>query len=80
MTGVGGDRTASLRWEEDVLWVVDSTEVFKRIDTVFRSIAMVNVMEFVDDQVDNDVEYQYYVRTFGHYSIPGPSLTHKSYA
>ena len=71
LTGVGGDRTASLRWAEDVLWAVDSTEVFKRIDTVFRSIAMVNVMEFADDQVDNDVVYQYYVRTFGHYSIPG---------
>ena len=71
LTGTGGDQIASLAWTETVPWVIDSTEVFKKIDTVFRRIAKVYTMEYVDDQVDNDIEYQYYVRTFGHYSLAG---------
>jgi gliding motility-associated-like protein len=71
LSGTGGDRTASLQWNEDVLWEIDSTEVFRKYDTVFKRIATVDVMEYVDTKVDNEVEYQYYVRTYGHYPIPG---------
>lgn len=71
LTGTGGDQTATLNWTEAVPWVVDSTEVFKRIDTVFVKIAGVSSMTYVDVHVLNDVTYQYYVRTFGHYTIEG---------
>ena len=71
LTGTGGNRTASLQWEETVPWNVDSTEVFKKVDTVFVKIASTDAKEYVDNQVYNDVEYQYYVRTFGHYDIIG---------
>ena len=71
LTGTGGDRTASLSWTEEVPWVIDSTEVFRKMDTVFVKMACVDVMEYVDTGVENEVEYQYYVRTYGHYSIAG---------
>ena len=71
LTGTGGDMTASLAWTESVPWIVDSTEVFKKTDTVFVKIAGTNLMEYVDDQVDNDVNYFYFVRTFGHYTLAG---------
>lgn len=71
LTGTGGDKTASLSWIESVPWVIDSTELFKKIDTVFVMIAATDVMEYVDVHVQNDVTYQYYVRTFGHYTLEG---------
>jgi gliding motility-associated-like protein len=71
LTGKSGDRSATLNWTEDVPWVVDSTEVFKQMDTVFVKTAAVNTMEYVDVHVQNDVTYRYYVRTYGHYTLEG---------
>lgn len=71
LTGQGGDKTASLLWTEAVPWVIDSTEVFKLVDTVFIKTAVTTAMEYVDDRVLNEVTYSYYVRTYGHYSIEG---------
>lgn len=71
LVGTGGDQSATLNWTETVPWVIDSTEVFKKIDTVFVKTASVTAMEFTDVHVQNDVTYQYYVRTFGHYTLEG---------
>ena len=71
LTGTGGDRTVSLSWTEAVPWVIDSTEVFKSIDTVFVKTAVVTAMEYVDLHVENDITYRYYVRTYGHYTLEG---------
>lgn len=71
LTGKGEDRTASLSWTEEVYWEIDSTEVFKKIDTVFRKIGGTTAKEYADTQVYNDVTYSYYVRTYGHYNLAG---------
>ena len=71
LSGIGGDETVSLSWTEAVPWVVDSTEVFKKMDTVFVKIAGMEDREYVDTQVKNNVAYCYYVRTFGHYTLEG---------
>lgn len=71
LTGTGGDKTASLTWTEEVPWIIDSTEVFKKIDTIFVKLARTTAMEFTDVRVQNDVTYSYYVRTFGHYTLEG---------
>ena len=71
LSGTGGDKTATLNWSEAVPWVVDSTEVLKKIDTVFVKIAGVSAMSYTDVHVMNDVTYQYYVRTYGHYTLEG---------
>ncbi|MCR5646386.1 MAG: gliding motility-associated C-terminal domain-containing protein [Bacteroidales bacterium] len=71
LTGTGGDKTVTLNWTEAVPWVVDSTEVFKKIDTVFVKTASVAATTYTDLHVLNDVTYQYYVRTYGHYTLEG---------
>ena len=71
LMGTGGDKTVSLSWTEEVPCVIDSTEVFRKIDTVFVKMACTNALEYVDTRVENEVEYQYYVRTYGHYSLEG---------
>lgn len=71
LTGTGGDKTASLTWTEAVPWIIDSTEVFKKIDTAFVKIAGTTAMEYTDVHVQNDVTYSYYVRTYGHYTLEG---------
>ena len=71
LSGTGGDEAVSLSWTESVPWVVDSTEVFKQFDTIFVRLAVTNAMEYVDEHVQNEVTYRYYVRTYGHYAIGG---------
>lgn len=71
LTGEGSDKTVSLKWTETVPWLIDSTEIFKEIDTVFVKIAGTTAMEYVDVGVINDVIYRYYVRTYGHYVLDG---------
>lgn len=71
LTGTGGEQSASLSWTESVQWVIDSTEVFKKIDTVFVKIAGTSELTYVDTRVVNEVTYSYYVRTYGHYNLEG---------
>ena len=62
---------ARLSWTEAVPWLVDSTQVFKEVNSHFVRIASVTGMEYVDAEVESDVTYRYYVRTFGHYTLEG---------
>ena len=71
LKGQGSDQTVTLNWTESVPWVVDSTEIFKQIDTVFVKMATVKEWSYVDVHVQNDVAYRYYVRTYGHYTLEG---------
>ena len=71
LQGVGGDRTASLSWTESVPWMIDSTQVFKEIDNHFVRLASTTAMSYVDREVENEHDYRYYVRTFGHYAVEG---------
>ena len=62
---------ARLSWTETVPWFVDSTQVFKEINSHFVRIASVSGMEYVDTEVESEETYRYYVRTFGHYTLEG---------
>ena len=62
---------ARLSWTETVPWMVDSTQVFKEVNSHFVRIASVTGMEYVDAEVESDETYRYYVRTFGHYTLEG---------
>ena len=62
---------ARLSWTEAVPWLVDSTQVFKEVNSRFVRIASVTGMEYVDAEVESDETYRYYVRTFGHYTLEG---------
>lgn len=69
LTANGAFSEARLTWTESVPWIVDSTHVFKEINSRFVRIASVTGMEYVDADVESDKTYRYYVRTFGHYTI-----------
>jgi len=67
----GINNEALLTWTEAVPWLVDSTQVFKEMDDHFVKIATVVDMEYADVDVESDMTYRYYVRTFGHYTMEG---------
>ena len=67
----GTNNEAHLSWTEAVPWMVDSTLVFKEVNSHFVRIASVTGMEYVDAEVESDETYRYYVRTFGHYTLEG---------
>ena len=62
---------ARLSWTEAVPWLVDSTQVFKEVDNHFVKVGSVTNYAFTDTDVESDVTYRYYVRTFGHYTLEG---------
>ncbi len=68
----GTNDEAHLSWTEAVPWLVDSTQVFKEKDSHFVRLASVTTaLDFTDTDVESDMTYRYYVRTFGHYMMDG---------
>lgn len=67
----GRDNAVVLDWSVDVPWIIDSTEIFRYSDGAAVRLASVVGSSYVDNDVENDVTYSYYVRTLGHYMIPG---------
>ena len=67
----GTNAEAQLTWTETVPWLIDSTQVFKKVDNHCVRVASVTDMAYTDIDVENDETYQYYVRTFGHYTMEG---------
>ena len=65
------DNEAQLTWTEAVPWLVDSTQVFKEVDSRFVKVASVTGMAYTDTDVESDETYRYYVCTFGHYTMEG---------
>jgi len=72
LSASGTNDEAHLSWTETVPWLVDSTQVFKEMANHFVRIASVTTaLDFTDTDVESDMTYRYYVRTFGHYMMDG---------
>ncbi|MBQ6772010.1 MAG: gliding motility-associated C-terminal domain-containing protein [Bacteroidales bacterium] len=71
LTTNGTFNEARLSWTEAVPWMVDSAQIFKQVDNHFVRIASVTDFTFTDTDVESDMTYRYYVRTFGHYTLEG---------
>lgn len=72
LSASGTNDEAHLSWTETVPWLVDSTQVFKEMTNHFVRIASVTTaLDFTDTDVESDMTYRYYVRTFGHYMMDG---------
>ena len=71
LTANGTYDEARLSWTEAVPWLVDSTQVFKEVENHFVRIVSVTGFAFTDTDVESDMTYRYYVRTFGHYTLEG---------
>lgn len=67
----GTNSEARLSWAESVPWLVDSTQVFKEVNSHFVRIASAMGTELVDNEVESGETFRYYVRTFGHYTLEG---------
>ena len=72
LSASGTNDEAHLSWTETVPWLIDSTQVFKEMANHFVRIASVTTaLDFTDTDVESDMTYRYYVRTFGHYMMDG---------
>ncbi len=67
------DRVNILTWQEDVPWTNYEYTVYRRNNATgqFDSIATTTSPAYTDRGLDNEVEYCYYVRSAGTYSIAG---------
>lgn len=66
------DKKLILEWTANVSWINDSFEIFRRnpSETDFQYIGSSNTYEFQDVGLTNDLEYAYYIRSIGKYSLP----------
>lgn len=71
LSASGTNDEAYLTWTETVPWIVDSTQVYKKVNNHYIKIASVTGMTYSDTNVESDETYRYYVRTFGHYTLEG---------
>ena len=78
LTGSSLQEEVHLSWTETVPWLVDSTQVFKEVENHFVRIASVTNFAFTDTDVESDVTYRYYVRTFGHYDFLQPLVNYSA--
>jgi len=67
------DQTNTLTWEFDVPWENQEYTIFRKDDmtTQFDSIDVTTEQEYIDEGLENYVEYCYYIRSKGTYGIPG---------
>ena len=67
------DRMNTLTWEEVVPWMNEEYTIFRLNDATmqFDSIDVTTEQEYIDEGLENYVEYCYYIRSKGTYAIPG---------
>jgi len=67
-----GDEKNRLTWSESVPWTNTSYVVYREsIPGVFDSIGVTTSLQYVDDSLQNGVEYCYYVKSIGAYQDTG---------
>lgn len=69
---ISSDKKLILEWTAQVSWINDSFDIFRRNpnETDFQYIGSTNTYEFQDTGLTNDLEYAYYIRSVGKYSLP----------
>ncbi|MBU1010292.1 MAG: gliding motility-associated C-terminal domain-containing protein [Bacteroidetes bacterium] len=67
------DQKIRLNWAPQVPWINDSVEVFRQNpgETVFSLIGSSATNSYDDSGLENELQYCYYIRSFGAYSVPG---------
>ena len=66
------NQTLNLIWNYQVPWLNDSFAVFRlnKVTTQYDSIAVSYTQSYADTTLTNDSMYCYYVKSFGHYTLP----------
>ena len=67
------DSKISLAWFPQVPWDNEKYVIFRKDpdETNYNSIGVSELPLYVDKEVTNEEEYCYYVKSIGHYSLPG---------
>ena len=67
------DKKLLLSWAPKVPWINDRYVIYRKQEnkTVFDSIATVTSRTFTDKNLDNTLRYCYYIKSMGHFSLPG---------
>lgn len=71
LTLAPNDNQLELVWNYNVPWLIDSVQIFKKVNGVFILLAKTTASSYIDYGLTNGSVYCYYVKTFGSYSTPG---------
>ncbi|MFA8449255.1 MAG: gliding motility-associated C-terminal domain-containing protein [Bacteroidales bacterium] len=73
LEGNSGDEKVELKIKANVPWTIDSTVFYrkKHEDFKYDSIIRVAGNQYIDKNVENEQEYCYYAKTYGHYDSKG---------
>jgi len=65
------DMAIDLNWQESVPWTNFNYDIYRSADQVnYELIVNTNASEYRDDNLENGVEYCYYISSMGSYSLP----------
>ncbi len=67
------DKRLTLFFSPQVPWINDQYVIFRKTENSsrFDSLTTVNTPIFVDKNLNNTLQYCYYIKSIGHYSLPG---------
>lgn len=67
------DHEVKLLWVPVVPWDIEYSIIYRKDpgESTFDSIGLTNIGAYRDQGLTNYVEYCYYIKTIGHYSLPG---------
>lgn len=65
------DNQLDLVWNENVPWTNEKYVVYRKVNNIFIVLDTVDVQQYTDTGLVNEVEYCYYVKSIGDYSVSG---------
>jgi len=67
------DKRLTLSWQPSVPWINDSFVIFRKTENSqnFDSLTTVTTNTYEDNNLDNTLQYCYYIKSTGHFSLPG---------
>jgi len=71
LDAIGTDQKVILNWQYDTPWHEDSFNIYKKHidDSIYILIANTDSNSFIDTNVVNQKNYNYYVQTYGNYAV-----------
>jgi len=71
LTSTPNDNQLELSWKVEVPWTNNYYEIYRKIGASFVKIDTSHTLTYVDDSLINGVQYCYYVRGVGEYTLSG---------
>jgi gliding motility-associated-like protein len=67
------DKKLLLSWDPQVPWINDRFIIYRKEEnkSTFDSLTTVTAHSFIDRHLNNTLQYCYYIKSVGHFSLPG---------